>query len=540
MTDTKDHVTTSAQPLPTASPASKSAGPVSGRKLGWTAVAPGVLSLLLGIYQVGKPELWRDEIASVSASSRSLGDLFELLGHVDASTGFYYVLLHFWTGLFGDSLMALRLPSVIAMAAAAVLTAQIGARLYGNASGLAAGLVFALTPGISRYGQEIRAYALAVFAVALATFLLLRALERTGSRVRWLAYAAALVLVALAHVVALSCLIGHLVAVLLRVRRDGRRGPLLRFGGAVLLGVVCASPLMLIGHSQVKQQLSWLKAPDLSDPLHVGYQLWLTLYASRSAASIAAVLVVLGVLAPLLRERKREATVFVVSSAVLPIVAVALISQLGTSYFIARYLLFTLIAWSVLAGAGLVGAAALLTERVRLPLVRRPGARPVAAVLLSALALAAIWPSQTAVRSYAAHEWTNIPIGKSPGYLSYEGTADLLAAHALPGDGLVFMTHSAMMVDLGVDYYLHDRVRLDQVLVTRTPQQNGSYYSSLCPAPAACLATAPGRIWLVTETPVSYLTPVQTIERAALLSHYRIAKTYYRSDIHVSLLERTS
>jgi hypothetical protein len=33
---------------------------------------------------------------------------------------------------------------------------------------------------------------------------------------------------------------------------------------------------------------------------------------------------------------------------------------------------------------------------------------------------------------------------------------------------------------------------------------------------------------------------VQTIERAALLSRYRIAKTYYRSDIHVSLLERTS
>ena len=539
MTDTKDHVTTSAQPLPTATPARRTPDPLSGRRLGWTAAVPGLLALVLGLYQVSKPELWRDEIASVSASTRSLGNLFKLLHHIDASTGFYYVLLHFWTGLFGESLTALRLPSVIAMAAAAVLTAQIGARLYGNASGVAAGVVFALTPGISRYGQEIRAYALAVFAVALATFLLLRALEKVGSRGRWLAYAAALVLVALAHVVALACLIGHLVAVLLRVRRDGRRGPLVRFGAAVLLAVVCASPLMLIGHSQVKQQLSWLKAPDLSDPLHVGYSLWLTLYASRSAALIAAVLVVLGVLAPLLRERKREATVFVVSSAVLPIVAVALISQLGTSYFIARYLLFTLVAWSVLAGAGLVGAAALLTERVRLPLLRRPGARPVAAVVLSALALVAIWPSQAAVRSYAAHEWSNIPLGKSPGYLSYQGTADLLAAHARPGDGLVFMTHSAMMVDLGVDYYLHGRVRLDQVLVTRTPQQNGSYYSSLCPDPAACLATAPSRIWLVTETPVSYLTPVQTTERTALLSLYRIANTYYRSDIHVSLLERT-
>ncbi len=531
-------MTTSAHPLPTESPSWRLNGPLSTRRLGWTAVYPGVLALLLGLYQVAKPELWRDEIASVSASSRSLGDLFKLLGHVDASTGFYYVLLHFWTSLFGDSLIALRLPSVIAMAAAAVLTAQIGARLYGNASGLAAGLAFALTPGISRYGQEIRAYALAVFAVALATFLLLRALEKTGSRGRWLAYTAALVLVALAHVVALSCLIGHLAAVLLRVRRDGRRGPLVWFGGAVLLAVVCASPLMLIGHSQVKTQLSWLKAPDLADPLHVGYSLWITLYASRSAALIAGVLVVLGVLAPLLRERKREATVFIVSSAVLPIVAVALISQLGTSYFIARYLLFTLVAWSVLAGAGLVGAAALLAERVRLPLLRRRGARPVAAVVLSALALVAIWPSQTAIRSYAAHEWSDIPIGQSPGYLSYQGTADVLAAQAQPGDGLVFLTHGAMMVDLGVDYYLYGRVPLDQVFVSRTAQQNGSYYATPCADPASCLATAPQRIWLAVEYPTTVLTPWQSAEQAALLARYRVVHTYHRSDIQVSLLER--
>ena len=531
-------MTTSAQPLPTESPSRRLTGAVSTQRLGWAAVIPGVLALLLGLYQVGKPQLWRDEIASVSASSRSLGDLFKLLGHVDASTGFYYVLLHFWTGFFGNSLIALRLPSVIAMAAAAVLTAQIGARLYGNPSGLAAGLVFALTPGISRYAQEIRAYALAVFAVALATFLLLRALEKTTSRGRWLAYTAALVLVALAHVVALSCLIGHLAAVLLRVRRDGRRGPLVWFGSAVLLGVVCASPLMLIGSSQVKAQLSWLRAPDLSDPLHVASSLWITLYASRSAALIAGVLVVLGVLAPLLRERKREATVFIVSSAVLPIVAVALISQLGTSYFIARYLLFTLIAWSVLAGAGLVGAAALLAERVRLPLVHRRGARPVAAVLLSALALVAIWPSQTAIRNYAAHEWSNIPDGTSPGYLSYQGTADLLAARARTGDGLVFLTHSSMMVDLGVNYYLHGRVRLDQVFVTRTAAQNGSYYPTLCPTPADCVATAPERIWLAVEYPVNSLAAWQSAEQSALLAHYRVAHTYHRSDIQVSLLER--
>ncbi|MBC3842222.1 hypothetical protein GXW82_24580 [Streptacidiphilus sp. 4-A2] len=342
-------------------------------------------------------------------------------------------MLHFWISVFGNSPTALRMPSALAMAGAAVLTTQIGVRLYGRAGGLAGGLVFAVIPAVSRYGQEARAYALALFAVALATLLLLRALERSSAG-RWIGYAAALLLVCLAHVVALSCLAGHLVAVWLHWRKERDPRPARWFAGSVLVVLALSAPLLLLAHSQVDNQLTWLAKPNLLQPQHLAMDLWTDLYASRVGELIAAVLV-LAALALALRQRlERAATVFLVAGGVLPVIAVALVSQLGTSYFLGRYLLFTDVAWSLLAGAGLVGAWRLLAERVRLPRGGR-GAVAVTAVAAAAalgLGLLAVWPNQEGVRTYGSHEWTHYPRGTNPGYYAYQGAADLLAKQARP------------------------------------------------------------------------------------------------------------
>lgn len=528
-------MTTTARPLP----------PASGQRTGWLWLGPGLLSLVLGLYRAGRPQLWRDEFASVSAASRSLGGLVSLLGHVDASTGLYYLLLHVWISVFGSSPTALRLPSALAMAGAAILVTRIGARLYGTASGVAGGLVFALIPAISRYGQETRAYALAVFAVALATLLLLRALERPG-RGRWVAYAAAIVLVAAAHIVALSCLAGHVVAVALHWRRDRRRGPVLGFTAALGTALVLAAPLIVLAHGQVSDQLSWLAPPDLADPAHVALALWIDLFASRTGAVLGALLVALGVLVPLLQRRRRSATLFLVAGGALPPLAIAVLSQVGTSYFLARYLLFTDVAWSVLAGAGLVGAVAALAERVRVPSADRTRALPtaavaVAAVAATALGLLAVWPDQTGIRAYGSHEWTNYPRGTDPGYIAYQGSADVISRHTRPGDGIVYLTYPSDMVNLGVAYYL-DRIGstldLDPVFQVRSPQQNDSYLPTLCRDTAVCLAAAPDRIWLVEQRPRWSGSPIQDTEHKLLDRAYTVRTAYDLSQLVVELLVR--
>ncbi|QMU68309.1 glycosyltransferase family 39 protein [Streptacidiphilus sp. P02-A3a] len=529
-------VTPSTEPWTGVAPA-PTAAPEPGRRAGRLSLWPGLLALGLCLYRIGRPQLWRDEFASASAASRSFGQLFGLLDHVDASTGCYYLLLHVWTTLFGSSPAALRTPSALAMAGAAVLVTQIGARLYGRAAGLAGGLVFAVIPAVSRYGQEARAYALALFAVALATFLLLRVLERP-SRGRWVGYAAAVVLVCVLHVVALSCLVGHVVAVWLHWRRHHDRRVPRWFAGSALAALALVSPLLLLAHSQVNNQLTWLARPNLARPQHVALDLWIDLYASRVGALIAALLVLLGVLLPLRLRRRRAATLFLVASGVLPVLAVILVSELGTSYFLGRYLLFTDIAWSVLAGAGLVGAVSAVAAKVRLP---QGGGRftvPVAAVAAVALGLLAVWPNQTGVRAYGSHEWTHYPSGANPGYFAYQGAADLLAKRARPGEGVVYLGYNPIMLNLGVPYYLGSRVALDQVFVARTPAQDESYYPDFCPSQAACLAKAPDRIWVVELAGDSGEPAAERAQKKLLHKRYRVSTEYHLALVNVSLLVR--
>lgn len=69
------------------------------------------------------------------------------------------------------------IPSAIAMAVAALGVAAIGCRAMSWQAGLLSGLVFAVLPLTSRFGQEARSYALVTAFAVLASYLLLRAIE---------------------------------------------------------------------------------------------------------------------------------------------------------------------------------------------------------------------------------------------------------------------------------------------------------------------------------------------------------------------------
>jgi hypothetical protein len=84
---------------------------------------PALLALALGLYQLGRPELWRDELASWSFASRPVPGLIASARHTGATQLAYYLLLHGWIAAFGASADAMRTLSVLAMAAAAACVA---------------------------------------------------------------------------------------------------------------------------------------------------------------------------------------------------------------------------------------------------------------------------------------------------------------------------------------------------------------------------------------------------------------------------------
>ncbi|MBC2903218.1 glycosyltransferase family 39 protein [Streptomyces sp. PSKA01] len=194
--------------------------------------------------------LWRDEAVTYDMARRSLPDLVGTLAEADAVHGLYYLFMH---GLFQvsgdlDPLLVLRLPSVLAAAAASGFVALLGHRLAGPRAGLLAGIVFALLPPVQRYAQEGRSYALVCALVAWASYLLLGAV-RSGSRRAWAGYGAVLLTACLLHEFAVLAALAHLVAL---PRRAGITVTL-----AVGAGL---APLAVLSMGQ-SEQVGWIGGP---------------------------------------------------------------------------------------------------------------------------------------------------------------------------------------------------------------------------------------------------------------------------------------
>ena len=279
-------------------------GTAPPRTPGWAAAAaacaPAIVAaaamLVVGWWGIARDNsMGNDEVATRWAALLPLRELAHLLGKVDAVHGLYYLLMHGWVAL-GSSPVVLRIPSVIAMAVAAVLIVIIGRRLTGSGwAGLFAGLIMALTPSISFYAQTARSYAM-VFACALgSTLALMYALEAEAagrsSRRRWLAYAGLVALGGYLNEMSLLVLAAHAVTVLLaRYGQSAIERWLWSAGG----GAALVAPLVLLSIKE-HAALGWVSPPDLTD-LRVLAQDYFG--AETVAAGLLAICAVLALLPP--------------------------------------------------------------------------------------------------------------------------------------------------------------------------------------------------------------------------------------------------
>jgi mannosyltransferase len=491
-------------------------GDLASRAMRVVWVWPVLLTLLAGLYQVTRPELWRDELSSWSFASRPVSQLTAIVHHSDATQLGYYLLLHYWIAAFGDSVLAMRMLSVLAMAGAAACVTLVGRRLAGPRAGLLGGLVFALVPSVSRFAQETRFYALEVLVAMLATLLLLRALDQPTVR-RWAGYAACLALLGYLDLVALSLIVGHLAGVALRWRetRDSR---LAWFGPATVVGLAACLPVALVGIGQAGRQLDWLLRPGFS--LAAFSFFGRNLFYSTAAA---AALIIVAVFAWAVSTR---AAAFATAIAVLPVAVVWLVSQGPYSYFFPRYLLLTVGAWALLAGIAL----------------SRLDLRLAAAGVLVFGVLG--FGDQQVIREPGAHNWTSYPNNSDTGYWDYAGAARVIAEHARPGDGIAYPGNPIRweMINFGVQYYL-TRARPAgpqprQVFMAKTAAAAGSLYPVMCQDAAGCLGQPP-RMWIVDDNfakqPYAHI-PVA--EATAMRAHYRLDMVRRVPGLTVFLLVR--
>lgn len=142
----------------------------------WAWFVPSILTLVVSLWGITTPSFWRDEAATITAVRRPFRDLITMLGNVDAVHSVYYIFMWPLVHTFGPGELVLRLPSALAISAAAAGVAAIGRRLISPWVGLASGVLFAFLPVVSRYGQEGRSYAAVILMAVIASYFLVRVL----------------------------------------------------------------------------------------------------------------------------------------------------------------------------------------------------------------------------------------------------------------------------------------------------------------------------------------------------------------------------
>ena len=395
-------------------------------------LAIGLLGLVISLIGITVPSVWYDEAASIISATRSWPQLWDEVGSVDAVHALYYALLHVIFDVFGYSPLTLRVPSAIAVGAAAALLVVLVRRfsLPGdgqNRLAVLAGIVFCLLPRTTWMGTEGRTYALSATLAILLTLVLVRATSGAASSVAsaalpsrrwWVLYAALVVVSCVMFIYLALVVVAHGLAMLLwwwsaRQKQTRTADVARRFFISAASAALLLSPFVYAVVSQ-SGQLSWLKPLSSATLRQVLRDQWF--YTSAAFAVVGLSLLVAGIVV-LGRQRRAASShtalplsTVVWTIVVVPTVALLLLTVFVTPIYTPRYLAMCLpfVAIAIAAAIGALGS-----RRAPKWVMRPRFVQALALALLVALALPQIVEQRG-------------PLGKESS--SWAAVADLIAA----------------------------------------------------------------------------------------------------------------
>jgi hypothetical protein len=385
-----------------------------------------ILGFALRAWRVTALSVSTDEMDSLLFARLPLADLFAALAMREPHPPFYYLLLHGWVALSGQSELALRFPSVAGGALAVAGAYNAGRTLGGRSTGLATGVLLALSQFSVLHAQEARMYSLLQAWCALYLAALLHYLNRP----RW-RNAAFLIgfglLAAYTHYDGLLLVALGAIPVVLSTGRW--RAPRL-LAPFVVMAVVYA-PWVVFARQIFFVYRGWMGVVAPLEILRrsaIVYSVGLGVAgtAGQLALVVVPLLAVAGVLV-LGSGRRWVHLITILCLGALPLLGVIAGSATGRALYNERYLIVITPAYLVVAGVGLAF--------VGRPFVVRPLALAVV-VALAAVALPAYYSPST------------------PAYADARGTIGLILQDADRGAAVV-LPHPQSST---LTYYLRDRL----------------------------------------------------------------------------------
>ena len=435
-----------------------------------------MLAAAVSLIGAARPSFWYDEAATISAAySRSLGQLWQMLGNVDAVHGLYYLFMHGWFQLFPPTEFWSRAPSGLAAGGAAAGIVMLGKQFSSRTVAVSAGVVCGILPRTTWAGIEARPYAMSMMAAVWLTVLLVVAARRE-SRWLWLCYGIALAVSILLDMYLALVLLAHVVF-MCAFRRT--RPVLIQFAVTSALTVCALAPFVIEVVGQV-QQIKWI-APigrrTIEDVVVQQYFERSPPFAVLSALVVMAAIVLWRCTSAKLAEPDRQLLSLAVAWMVIPTALIVIASVLIHPVYTPRYLSFTAPAMALVLGV-CVGALAV-----------KPW---VATALVSLFALAAAPNYVRAQRNpYAKYG------------MDYSQVADLITAQAAPGDCLLVNDTVTFMpapmrplMAARPDAY---RKLIDLTLWQRATDRRDVFDTNLIPEVVAKPLSRCGVVWIITQ-----------------------------------------
>ncbi|MBV8986018.1 MAG: glycosyltransferase family 39 protein [Acidimicrobiia bacterium] len=204
--------------------------------MGLTLAVVAVVAAGIALRFLTSSHLWLDEALTVNISRLPLSRIPDALRH-DGSPPLYYLLLHWWTTVFGAGDVAVRALSATFALATLPLIWLAGNRIGGRRAGVAAIVLLASSPFAARYATEARMYSL-LGLLAVAGYLCLMRFLKRPSVADALGVAVSSGLLALTHYWAFYLLLTVALMLVVRARRRHDRVSLLAVAAMAAGGVL--------------------------------------------------------------------------------------------------------------------------------------------------------------------------------------------------------------------------------------------------------------------------------------------------------------
>ncbi|MFV1359587.1 glycosyltransferase family 39 protein [Mycolicibacterium fortuitum] len=371
------------------------------------AMAVAVFAVALCAAGAARPSLWFDEAATISAATRSIPQLWDLIGHIDAVHGLYYLGMHGWFAVFPATEFWSRFSSCLAIGGAAAGVVVLGRQFSGRTVSVCAGVLFAMLPRVTWAGIEARSYSWSTLAAVWLTVLLINAIRR-DHRALWAAYGALLVVSTVLNIYVVLIVIPHAAALALLGNRRAR----VRWAVVSTIAVLIVVPFILWCRSQ-SFQVGWISPLGL----HTVTEVVLEQYFDHSVAFalVAAAMLIAPLVVSRLRPTDSAIRRLVVIAAVWVVAPTAVLlvySAVAQPLYYPRYLCFTTPAMALLLAVCVVAVAR---------------SREWITAALAVFALAATPNYITVQRGPYAKEG-----------MDFSQVADVITAHSSPGDCIVF------------------------------------------------------------------------------------------------------